>query len=359
MTPAHFTIREMPIPQDVGTVVAIAPVELPDRSTWILLTREGAVIRFDTETGELARLATVTVPEEPDHEPWVGHVLTRRLYVSDGGEFAAVVNDFGHFGQIIDLRTGDVTLSLNGGDYYPETVPFSFAFTRLRGRVFAIHRTDWNRLDVSDPATGELLTSRHPTSYSHDEERPEQYLDYFHGGLYVSPDGTRIIDDGWVWHPVGVPTTWSLEQWLFENVWESENGASKKDICARNYYWNHAVAWLDDRRVAVAGIGDDDEGMIEGARIFDVTQPGTAGGEWRTDWTWARELTSFPGPAGLFFSDGRCLFSSDATGLSRWDIETGIRTGHRPGFQPTRYQRAAGEFGQLTDSALVLCKITD
>jgi len=78
--------------------------------------------------------------------------LRRRLHVSWRGDFAAVVNDYGRHGQVLDLRSGRVTMMLDGGDYHPETVPFSLAFFEARGRPVVIHRSDWNRLDLSDPA---------------------------------------------------------------------------------------------------------------------------------------------------------------------------------------------------------------
>ena len=83
----------------------------------------------------------------------------------------------------------------------------------------------------------------------------------------------RILDDGWVWHPVGIPATWSLERWSAGNVWESEDGPTRKILCTRDYYWDHAAAWIDETRVALGGIGEDDLDMIDGARIFDVALP--------------------------------------------------------------------------------------
>jgi len=114
--------------------------------------------------------------------------VRRRLHVSRDGEFAAVVNDYGRHGQLVDLRSGNVTVELDGGDYDQDTVPFSFAFTNVGGRLVAIHRTAWNRLDISEPATGKLLTERGPTSYQHGEPRPEHYLDYFHRRTVSEPE---------------------------------------------------------------------------------------------------------------------------------------------------------------------------
>ncbi|MDG6107825.1 hypothetical protein Daura_15315 [Dactylosporangium aurantiacum] len=54
------------------------------------------------------------------------------------------------------------------------------------GRTAVVHRTAWNRLDLSVTATGEPLTPRSP--------RPDH--DHDHGALYVSPDGRRFLELG-------------------------------------------------------------------------------------------------------------------------------------------------------------------
>lgn len=92
--------------------------------------------------------------------------------------------------------------------------------------------------------------------------------------------------------------------------------------------------------------------MIEGARVFDVTQRGNLDPNARQDWKWAREITSFAGPSGLFFSDGVSLFSSDESGLSRWDVMEGVRTGQLKDFQPTHQHRGANELVQVKEGVL-------
>jgi hypothetical protein len=351
--PLDATLVNSPLPTGLGAIVDIAPLDGIQRSIWLMLVEDGRLIRFDADTGDSTVVAVSTVPREPDHEPFAGRPLSPRVHVSSHGDFAAVVNDYGRNGQLIDLRSGRVALTLDGGDYHPETVPFSFAFVEINGRSLAIHRTDWNRLDVSDPATGELLTGRGPTRYARGEERPPHYLDYFHGGLTVSPRNSGVIDDGWVWHPVGIPTIWDLRRWILENPWESEDGPSKLDTCARSYYWDRAVAWIGETRIAVAGIGDDDSAMVDGARLFDIPEAGLEGDAWHEDRPVAREIAIVPGPAGSFFSDGASLFSADPTGLSRWDPATGARTGRIATFHPKRYHRGTGELAQIADGELV------
>lgn len=351
--PFNSALQETALPKGFGTIVDIAPVDQDHRSVWLMLAESGVVIRFDADTGDWACVLSVTIPSEPTHNPRMRHVLRRRLHASNDGKFAAIVNDYGRYGQLVDVGSGKLILALDGGDYHQETVPFSFAFAEVQGRVVAIHRTAWNRLDISDPSTGESLTTRDPAITHRKEERPEHYLDYFHGALFVSPSGTHIIDDGWIWQPTGTLTAWSLDRWISDNVWESEDGPTHMDLCAREYYWGHAITWIDEKRVAVEGIGDDDDAMIDGARIFDLTLPGTAGNRWRSDLPCVRELKAFPGPKGTFFSDGTWLFSSDGTGLSRWDVDEGARTGQLQNFHPTHHHRGARELVQLIDGVLL------
>lgn len=230
---------------------------------------------------------------------------------------------------------------LDGGDYHADTVPFSFCFATVDGRTIAIHRTDWNRLDISDPATGERLTERGPTSYQHGEPRPEHYLDYFHGALVLSPSGTQILDDGWVWQPSGAPALWNLTHWMSGNVWESEDGPSRKVLMYRDA-WDRGGVWLDETRIAMSGMETEDDVTVDGATIFNVD---------------STEIQTFPGPAGTFFTDGSSLYSSDATGLWRWNPSNGERLAHVPGFHPTYHHRAAEELVQLHDNVLLCWSI--
>jgi hypothetical protein len=346
-----LTITALPV--ELGPIADIAPIDAASESAWLLLSTSGALIRFDADTRAWSAVAECSVPAEPDHEPWCGHELRRRLHASSCGRFAAVVNDYGRRGQVLDLSSGRVTMELDGGDGEPATVPFSLAFFQARDRTLVVHRSAWNRLDLSDPASGELLSVRDTPGNERGKDRPPHCLDYFHGALIVDPTGTRVVDDGWIWHPVGVPVAFSLARWRDENVWESEDGPSRLDVCARAYYWDHAIVWLDDHRVAVSGIGDDDAAMVPGARIFDVTRRGEAGPGWSSHLPWARELLAFAGPSGLFFSEGGWLFSSSDTGLSRWDPRTGERTGQLPEFRPTHHHRGSHELIQLVDAKLI------
>jgi hypothetical protein len=346
-------LKETAIPSEFGRIVDIAPFNQESRSVWLMLAEDGSLLRFDASSGEPEVLGSIEMPSEVAGEPFRERALKRHLHVSSNGEFAAVVNDYGRYGRVVDLQSRKVTLTLDGGDYCPETVPFSFAFAYWQEEVVVIHRSAWNRLDVSDASSGRLLSQRAPTEYKRGEEKPRHYLDYFHGALHLSPRGNHILDDGWAWHPVGIPVVWSVDRWLSENAWESEDGASRREICARDGYWDSGIAWLDESTVAIGGIGDDEREMVDGARIFDITSTASASRRWRSDWLWAREVMTFAGPEGKFFSDGKWLYSSAQSGFARWDLRTGARTGHIERFQPTHHHSAAGELVELADHTLL------
>lgn len=168
-------------------------------------------------------------------------------------------------------------------------------------------------------SSGELLAARPPA----------HYLDYFHCSLLPSPDSQWLADNGWVWHPVGIVRTWSAARWLGENPYESEDGASVRALCWRDYRWDSPLCWLDDHTLAVWGYGTEDRALLPAARLFDVRS--------------GSELRWFPGPRGELFSDGRYLFASEAaSGTTVWDPATGERLLHDPALHATHLHRASG-----------------
>jgi hypothetical protein len=196
--------------------------------------------------------------------------------------------------------------------------------------LLLVHGTAWNRLDISDPTTATLLTQRSLTIPEQGKDRPEHYLDYFHCGLTISPNQDHIADNGWVWHPVGVVASWNLSRWLHENVWESEDGPSKQRLCWRSYFWDGPLCWIDEKHLAVWGLGEDDEWLIPAVVIFDVVS--------------GQQERWFAGPKGTLVFD-RYLFSADQTeGTSVWDEATGERLLREDSFCPLRYHRGTKSF---------------
>ncbi|MBE2317651.1 hypothetical protein DVA67_016840 [Solirubrobacter sp. CPCC 204708] len=312
--PFEVDLRETPLPWPADEVLDLASVG----GGWLIARTDGALFRL---TGEAVEPVCVVErpPAEPPREPWAGHALTARLHASRDGAFAAIVHDFGHVGRVYDLSSGASVAELDGGDYHAETVPFSFAFVEHQGRTVALHRTGWNRLEALDLHTGDALMSG---------GRPQ--LDYFHGRLLVSPDGARVLDDGWVWHPHGVPSVWDVDL---------EAEPQLRRLAWRAHYWNRSLCWLDAERVAISGIGEDEDWMVDGARVFDAAD--------------GSELTAFAGPAGRFFGDGERLFAAAPAGLEVWDVRDGARVHRIDGFAPTHQHVPERELVAVTDHRLI------
>jgi hypothetical protein len=104
--PFDHVLVETPVPNSVGVVLDIAPVESEARSIWLILDERGRIFRMDADSGDCLQVASASLVAEPDHKPWVGHELRHHLHASSDGEFAAVVNDYGRHGRVLELAPG-------------------------------------------------------------------------------------------------------------------------------------------------------------------------------------------------------------------------------------------------------------
>ena len=297
----------------------------------LVLTSDGTLHGLNSDTGVsqalcLAELPGITSANENSHFG----VSCLRLHASSDGRYAGIVVDKGQQGIVLEVQSGTVTMRLHGGDYYEETVPFSMCFLCHKGRNVLIHRTEWNRLDAADPATGESLTNRFIAPYEEGQDRPAHYLDYFHGELRPSPDCSRLLDDGWVWHPISIPRVWSVSDWLRSNVWESEDGASVVDLTMRDD-WNTPACWIDKQHIALWGLADWDEeefaesGQGPGVRIFDSSEGKRSAGR-------PLPMEAITGRVSNLFSDGTRIYAADETGTTAWDIPSGAPVARLDGF---------------------------
>lgn len=303
----------------------------------MVLTTDGALHIVDLHAHTSAQLVVVDLPDlAPDAGDSHFAPQRHRLHVSHSGAYVAVVVDRGRSGVVVETRSGKSTMQLDGGAYCEETVPFSACFLQFDGRDVFVHRTDWNRLDASDPASGRSLTQRFIAAYESMGEPPLHYLDYFHGQLLASPDGHLMFDDGWVWHPMSIPRIWSVAEWLRSNPWESEDGASVADLDARDD-WTQPACWVDDERIAVwRAASEDDEAPEPQAHEPRLQMVHVSGAHLTVDNAW-----SLPGVQGVvnLLSDGKCLYVVSADGTTAWDLHTRARVADFPNFNAQRIDR--------------------
>lgn len=207
-------------------ILALQPVNALHESVWIALTAAGNLLQIDL-TGKTVTQLIHLPPSQLD--------LTKEvtLHLAPDGHLAAVANTHGQHGLVVDMSTGHMLLELWRGNDYIEQSSFPIAFFVDNGRTLLVHGTEWNRLDISDPRSGELLTPRLTPQHERGKPLPPHYLDYFHSSLTVSPDQQWIVDNGWVWQPVGCITAWHLPTWLHDNVGVRRWGYSESAVYAR------------------------------------------------------------------------------------------------------------------------------
>jgi len=323
-------------------VVTVEPLVFSDTSSWIILTAANELMEFNAAEPSLRLVTTISELGLSTDQPI-------SITVSKNGQFVAVTHAHGTDGVVFDRINRRVTMRLARGDYRTEHCHFSVAFFEFERKQLLIHATDWNRLDVSNPEDGTLITQRSPTSYKAGESIPAHYLDYFQCGLAVSPNGEWVADNGWVWQPAGIVIAWNLKRWLKDNVWEAEDGESMKSLCWRDYYWDGPMCWIDDHTVAIWGIGEDDLLMIPGVRLFDVVS--------------GEEKKSFAGPTAKLgkIAFDRWLFSWQPDGpFSIWDISDGARLLIDPDFVTFGYHSGSKAFfSQLPDGTFCLSKVRE
>lgn len=335
-----------------GSPIVDACAVQADYGNLLVLTKDGRLHGVDFDAGVCLDLCAADLPvlADTDDNPCFG-AACHRLHASSDGKYAAIVVDRGCEGLVVEVQSGVVTMHLNGGDYHEETVPFSACFLRYEGRNVFIHRTAWNRLDAADPATGESLTDRHIAPYLTAQDQPAHYLDYFHGQLRPSPDGSRLFDDGWCWQPVSIPRTWSVANWLSSNPWESEDGASVVDVTARDD-WNTPACWISENHIALWGLADWDHeefaetGQGPGVRVFDATESKQS-----SDRRWP--MGGVAGRVLDLFSDGEHLYVAAETGTTVWDIASGSQIAGLDGFIARLHDSARRTLVAITSDSIV------
>jgi hypothetical protein len=166
----RFEHTVVALPADLsGAILDLQPIEQPGRASWLVLTSGGRLHELDLAAGTARPLASL-----PPGRVDLAEQVT--LHLAPDARFVAVVNRFGRFGHVLDLVGQVAPLALDRGDYHEHVCVFPLAFVRHQGRTLLIHATDWNRLDVSDPATGAMLTTRGPTVSTRGQTRPEHEL---------------------------------------------------------------------------------------------------------------------------------------------------------------------------------------
>lgn len=241
------------------------------------------------------------------------------LHCSKDNEFVAItwnrvcVGTKVSLGVVLNTKNGDVELHLNNGYYYTDMAPFPVCFFNYKEKNLIVHATDWNKLDVTDIESGEVLTHRDLNQYP----EPLKDSDYGHTEwpslLLASPSEDQLAVQGWMWHPAGILYSFNLKNWLEHNIWESDL-IPTKNIYTSMYDWCNPFCWINDTKICICEVGFQNN-EPEKTSVYN-TETGEC-------------LLEFFGPTlNVFFFDdylfsGLSKDNSYIEGLSVWSLEDG------------------------------------
>ncbi|MFD1884177.1 hypothetical protein [Paenibacillus wenxiniae] len=252
-----MNLNLIPLPQlqpNPGTMIAICalPISIMEQPVLLALTDQLQLWQIELRTGLTRQLATIELFEFEPHHPV-------QFIVSPCGRLAGISNRFGKYAIIVELASGTTILSLERGEYHYDKSTYPLAFIRQNEQLLLAHGTDWNRLELTAllPEMKSLSTRTIPNRQGESDAEKAHYLDYFHGKLHSSPNGTFLAETGWVWAPAGVTRVWSNREWL-ANVWESEDGTSLDSFWKPLIDWDLPMVWLNDELLAIWGQLDED-----------------------------------------------------------------------------------------------------
>ncbi|MGO1051130.1 hypothetical protein [Crossiella sp. CA198] len=304
---------------------------LPDG--WLTINEANDHLVRLRETGAAEVVADfVSWEYATEPEVWMGRRRGFGLHTSADGRFAAVTDDYGWHGSLVDLAAGHEVFPLyrdDGWDVF--TVPYGVAF--LPDNTL-IAQTDWNRVDAFALPGGELLTGREiTTEWPRDGPEPENHISDFHGSLHPSPSGRWLLTNGWVWHPFPLPALIDVTAWLGGHTHAPER---YRGLDSADGMWDMPVTWLDDNTVALQRLTV--AGTAAATELYDAPSGEKTG-----------ELRGLDGPMWAY--QGK-LHVSGAGGLETWDPASGRRIGLVEGIRPTAHNPATGGFAELVEGTL-------
>lgn len=168
--------------------------------------------------------------------------LNAKLYSFEN--YICIVQQKGTEGIVLHLSNPSFQKRLNRGDYCVEHCSFPIAFYTIDNQTFLIHGTDWNRLDITCLETDKLSTDRIV-----DYETKSNYFDYFHSSLSISPDEKHFTSNGWIWHPYGQNTLYSIDDFL-KNFELSHQNIDLAEDCY-SFDWDRPLCWVDENTLAI------------------------------------------------------------------------------------------------------------
>ncbi|AEF82435.1 GNAT family N-acetyltransferase [Leadbettera azotonutricia] len=200
-----------------------------------------------------AKIPNIKMPEppKPNKDGIILPPPTFEIKLNCRYPYICVSERYGLNAAVVNVRDGTVrTFSRENPE--ARVTSYSIGFLEIytpgewvhkgSGRGHLIHQTKWNRLDITDLETGEVI-AQHPA----EAVEAADGFDYFHSLIHISPEQNYFLSNGWVWHPVNIISAYKMDDFLREG----ESSAYALDFQG-GYNWDRPCAFISDDIFVIA-----------------------------------------------------------------------------------------------------------
>ncbi len=126
---------------------------------------------------------------------------------SNNGIYAVIYEKLGTKGLL--LKNGEIIRELNRSFYQANAYEYPIEFIKIDNEYSIVHcPEEYNQIEIENVETGLRITSN-------SEREPG---DCFHSRFRVNDSNTKLINAGWVWHPVGILEIYDLQKAIKDNT---------------------------------------------------------------------------------------------------------------------------------------------
>ena len=236
----------------MNTNILAYEIDVNDPNLLLVFCEDNCLYQFNRQNADFSLIAKLENLTQKD-----------TILIYQHSDYVCVAENFATQGAVVNRCNGNV-MPISREDYHADVSSYSIGFLERNGHTLLIHQTDWNRLDITDLTTGQLLTDRiirnertgvdEKGNIRFDEEN---YLNYFHSLVHVSPNGRSFLSNGWVWQPCGVVLWFNVERFMqtFElseisSGHTAENQDNIYSVITEN--WDIPCTFIDDDIYALA-----------------------------------------------------------------------------------------------------------
>ncbi|WP_121965487.1 hypothetical protein [Myroides sp. N17-2] len=233
----------------------------------VMVLSNGDVVKYNFLSNEATEVSTL---KDSIKYPDNGFDLTDWISIYTLDDIIVIVNDFKRHGYVFNSKQ-EYRLHLWRGEYYVEHSKYPISLYKDDNDVpHLIYADDWNRVQIMNLNTRQVLTAtkslieegaeeRHIEYYKTQKESnklawPRSY-DYFYGELMMAPDNKHFASAGWFWGSYDCSNAYLIDDFI-NNIRISDIHITTGEHIVRSMCWvnNNTIAIEYDPNVE----GDDD-----------------------------------------------------------------------------------------------------